>query len=127
MPSERHVYWGPLAGGNGGGEFTFFKENKPFRRLDVWYGKGSGPAAPYTVIKGIQVAWDGGEEQHTQNIPNAKAADEANILHTTYVFGSNEVIEWMDVFGHNPDGRTDSLSAAYYVDSKDDRETILIN
>ncbi|EAU32782.1 predicted protein [Aspergillus terreus NIH2624] len=109
MPAERTVHWGPLTGGDNGGEFTFFKENKSLRRLDIWYGNGSGGAAPYTVLKGIKVTWDGGDEQHTENTPDPEAADKANILHSAYVFENNEVIEWMDVFGHAPDGRADSL------------------
>ncbi|KAJ6089234.1 hypothetical protein N7467_004450 [Penicillium canescens] len=49
---------GPIVGGNSGAKFDLWRDNRPVKQLDVWYGRDSGvDFEKYTVLKGIEVKW----------------------------------------------------------------------
>lgn len=101
------VHQGPTTGGEGGGEFNLYSRDKPVKQLDLWYGRGSGEFNQYTVLKGIELRWDGIEKpEGTGSRPDDNNHD---LLHTSFDFENDghENLEWMDLYGSA--GRVDSL------------------
>ncbi|GAM33467.1 hypothetical protein EIK77_007571 [Talaromyces pinophilus] len=97
---------GDEVGGDGGTEFTLLKNNRPVEQLDVWYGKGSGPAEPYTILRGIEVRWSDGSTGHAGYCPKD---EQDRILHTSFDFEDKgqDPLDWLDIYAST--SRVDSL------------------
>lgn len=104
------VKMGPTVGGNGGGTFDLWRDNKPVEQLDVWYGRGSGDFEKDIVLKGIKVRWAKDEQGRVElgQAGSCPPKEEQSILHTNFDFISgNEPIYWMYIYGST--GRAHSL------------------
>lgn len=110
------VIKGPTVGGNGGGTFDLWRDNKPVEQLDVWYGRGSGDFEKDIVLKGIKVRWAKDEQGHVEQgqVGSSPPKEEQSILHTSFdleeASSGNEPIYWMNIYGST--GRADSLRFA---------------
>jgi hypothetical protein len=97
---------GKEVGGGGGQPFTLLNDDKPVEQLDAWYGKGSGPAEPYTILRGIKVKWSDGKECHAGYCPSD---EQDRVLHTSFDFANsgNDPLDWLKIYAST--SRVDSL------------------
>lgn len=107
------VHMGPAVGGNGGGTFDLWRDNKPVEQLDVWYGRGSGEFEKDIVLKGIKVRWAKDEQGNIESglAGSCPPKEEQGILHTNFTnlnfISGNQPIYWMYIYGSS--GRAHSL------------------
>lgn len=96
---------GDEVGGNGGDPFTLEK-NRPVKQLDVWYGQGSGPAQPYTILRGIKVHWSDNTDGQAGYCP---PDEQDRVLHTSFDFenNGNDPLNWLEIYAST--SRVDSL------------------
>ena len=76
---------GRAVGGNGGGTFDLWRDNKPVDQLDVWYGRGSGDFEKEIVLKGIKVRWAKDEQGHVEE-GHAGSCPKRRAEHNAYQF-----------------------------------------
>ncbi|KFZ03759.1 hypothetical protein V502_10682 [Pseudogymnoascus sp. VKM F-4520 (FW-2644)] len=113
---------GRTVGGNGGGTFDLWRDNKPVEQLDVWYSRGSGDFEKDIILKGIKVRWAKDEQGHVEQgqAGSCLLKEEQSIVHTSFDFAENEPLYWMNIYGST--GRVDSLRfATHDVVAHDER------
>ncbi|KAK2742903.1 S-glutathionyl-(chloro)hydroquinone reductase [Myotisia sp. PD_48] len=94
----------PEVGGTGGQPFELYDPDHRVNAIDVWSGNGESGASRFTVLKGLNITWEGGRNEFRGNRAGT---------HTQFTFGDDNVSAMELYAGHSgPDGRCDSIRFA---------------